>query len=86
MTDETIYLAHCRNCFANDTGVGAKVTTIIGCTVDPDEARQWNLGHRTMLYPCAVCGEKRPGAMREEEDFYHFVMNGEEGDIDDYSQ
>lgn len=78
---EQLWLAHCRTCLQT-TGT----CTIIFATEDADEALVWNEGQRDMITECVVCGVKHPGAARPADEFFCAMMNGEESDIDDYSQ
>lgn len=77
----TMWLAHCRTCFANH------LCTIIMSTTCDDEAAKWNLGKRELATgSCIVCGTHNCGAARRDEEFFLFAMNGEEDDKDDVSQ
>jgi hypothetical protein len=74
----TMVFAHCVNCLRNHH----RVVIVQARYVNDDEGdvtiAEWNAGNRSTS-PCAMCGEQRPSAFRDEDTFFVFTMNYEYG-------
>jgi len=73
-----MWFAHCVPCLRE-----RNQTVIIQArfTNDPEAeitVEQWNAGRRK-IYPCAMCGNTMPGALRSEDEFFVYVMSYVEG-------